>query len=134
MKYKEKLIELLKTVPKIKEDLEEIKWWVWLKEKSWLIYQNLWANKLFMPWHSIVNTTKEDILSMQVIPELEERHLRMYLNEKLSENYYITAWWKFWYIWYYNEKLKEIQLDNTKNFNEQSEDVYEKLFNYLDNR
>lgn len=134
MNNKEKLIELLKTVPVIKDDLEELKWGVWLKENRWAVYQHMWANKLFMPWHWIITTTKDEILKMQVIPKLEQRHLLLYSQYK---HLYLSIS-DDWGICNTNRNEIEhreeevwIEVDFLNSFDNQSEEFYWELFNFL---
>ena len=89
MVYKQKLINLLCTIDKIKQDME---WYYW--------------------------------------NNLDYHHLMIYCEKKR----YAFAIWSTWkLIWNRNEEWSyvEIQLDNTKPFSNQSEEVYEQIFNYL---
>lgn len=145
MTYKEKLINLLCTVDEIKEDFEKIwphKWFrtEWLYN-YWFL---LWPDIAFFPWRWCQKVDKEFLELQKFQWELEERHLRMYLNK-----FKIDTWDKFIsrysilflddYLIIQERNIEDysmsdvisLKLDNTKSFDNQSEEVYEKIFNYL---
>ena len=147
MTYKEKLIELLKEVLEIKSDLEELKFWCKCKYKhspdwwrSKWVY--IWENSRFSTdlfrynsnWNVVdISDKKEWWKWFEVIwNPLEEHHLRMYCEKKWIE-IFIDFEWK---VYSFKKELLEpytllFKLDNTKSFDNQSEEVYEKIFNYL---
>ena len=139
--YKEKLIELLKTVPEIKEDLErKIFWtdvryrvWPWHTIVSQLISKNLKTNE-YLVKHEYNYFHPRRIKENQIIDfiwQLEERHLRMYCENK----WYAFAIWGQWkLIWNRNEEWSytELQLDNTKSFDNQTEEVYWNILEFLE--
>ena len=124
MNYYNKLKILLCECEEVKRDIMELKFWtelncVWricklLVEKSWYIDVFNWD------WvYSCLHWNYTIIWN-----PLEERHLRIYLiKHKLNLFNIYRA--KFIYEECY------IELDNSKAFSEQSEEVYEKLYNYL---
>jgi len=129
--YREKLTELLKTVPEIKQDLEEMKSHKWFHTKWMYNYWFLlWPEDAFFPWIWYKKVDKE-YLELQTFEwELEERHLRMYSDRKnirLFMNYFSNIC----YFWEDNKEVKICKLDNSKSFSNQSEEFYEKLYNYL---
>lgn len=133
MTNKEKLINLLYIVDEIKEDMDK-------KNIKHIIYSyHYWElfRKVFdteeEAQKSIDNNkwnAEEKIYSIEIWNILEERHLRMFAENK----WYAFAIWSTWkLIWNKNEEWSyvEIQLDNTKSFDNQSEEVWEKILNYL---
>jgi hypothetical protein len=134
--YKEKLIELLKTVPKIKQDLEELRFWTIIKYNTkfkWKDTRNYfrykweweWDNENYLPPYKMINNQAFII----IWNELEERHLRMYCESKNIKYIQYVSWLIELKIRW--EIHKSISMDNSKSFSNQSEDFYEKLYNYL---
>jgi len=146
MTYKEKLIELLKTVPEIKEDLEELKFWTRIEINWWKMFFksiiidaehiDYWIIKYitrhplyyFLSWKD--KEFKINKWELKIIwNPLEERHLRMYCEKN-------TTWIIIRSEWDIVNILQELfitKLDNTKSFDNQEDKVYESLFNYLNN-
>ena len=136
---KQKLIELLKTVPEIKKDIEELKWcceveyvWAFKQYWSWIYYlvEIVWCwAELYRPWEMSFTVPEEDF---EVIwNPLEERHLRVYCT-------YLNKWTYIWIDsnWVYTleawfDKFI-VELDNTKSFNDQTDEVYGKIVEFLE--
>jgi len=141
MTYKEKLIELFKTIPEIKKDLEELRFWCILKAINWISeWQYIYLNKISKHilieknlWQrcKINNITDE----FEIIwNSLEERHLRMYCEKNNKKN-----------IVFFLDELCEIipqketwfhfsilcKIDNTKSFDNQEDEIYKTIFYYL---
>lgn len=125
----EKLVEKLKEVEEIKEDLEELRFGtkiIW----NWLCYRFLFIHIDDVNFFHILQEAtcvKTDVHRLEVEKiknDLEERHLRMYCENK-NINYSMHKDW-FWiqYKWV-------IKIDNTKDFNNQSEEVYQKIYEAL---
>lgn len=123
MTNKEKLIEIVKADGVVKKDMEELKFGCYIKHNSWHIFQ---------VWDSVdeKQRIRKDIAMWlaKIIWTLQERHLRMYCkNKKISldiiESWYIDV----------NNKLNVVQLDNTKDFDNQSEEVYWQIVKFLEN-
>ena len=131
--YKQKLIELLKKVPEIKEDLEKDKFLnteykVIQRFESWEFWTyEIWEELYYWTLQfENVKYNHENCL-LKIWNELEERHLRIYCNSyKPKLNMLIDNLWKLWF-W----ACVICILDNSKSFDNQSEDFYEKLYNYL---
>ena len=147
--FKEKLIELLKTDEVVKKDMEELKFWTDLFYKHWTEWITTHETYIWLShpynWTSpqpIIknnhnycisrNISLEEIKKYYIINNpLQERHLRMYCeNNKIWLG--ITESW-FLSITNFPENI-QLNLDNTKDFSDQSEEVYEKIFNFLSNK
>ena len=143
---KQKLIELLKTVPEIKEDLDRKEYVTTLLSKNW-IHTHL-ETQTFMLWEC--NSKEEAIwkhikslrdndkykdytilieLCIDNDNDIQEYHLRMYCKNKW---YPFAIWNTGKIIWSKNKEWSyaEIQLEN-KSFDNQGEEVYEEIFNFL---
>ena len=139
MTYKEKLINLLCTVDEIKEEYTKLKFWsivkltfVWSDDSEYwfwsttLIYQEKNRKQI----NDEIKNPSANLINIKISNPLEERHLRIFAESK----WYAFAIWSTWkLIWNRNEEWSyvEIQLDNTKSFDNQSEKVWEKILNYL---
>lgn len=144
--YYQKLWELLKEVPEIKKDLEELRFWTDLFYKNWKEWINHHETYIWMS-HPYNWTNSQPIIknyhnyciwsnfSIKQLKELykinnpiEERHIRMYC-EKIKENTIINTnldtLWVF-FIW-----NCVIRLDNSKPFHQQDEEVYKQLYEYF---
>jgi len=152
MTYKDKLTELLKTVPEIKKDLEELRFWCSFK------YENQWDNEI-LTFCSIYEDTWWTLTLSFLIPNKERTdEINSFSDDDLInlikiiwnpiqyhnlEQYCVSKHIKL--IRQANWVLKEISwesfetetseiitnLDNIKSFNNQEDKVYEDLFNYL---
>jgi hypothetical protein len=164
-KFKEQLIEILKTNPEVKKDMEEWRFWtVYNKDnkdyklctddtdnEEWNIEWRTWSKWPYTElriwgWH-IYNkdenwyfvwtdtpwsrTKYRYYVKFKIIWTLQERHLRMYFTSNIPKKYW--SWIDMsWKIISWPENIETITtLDNTKDFNNQSEEVYEKIFNFL---
>ena len=133
MTNKNKLIELLKTNSQIKEQLEELKFGC--------KYTYYW-NSLLMDMKDLISekSSFEQELKSWAIKiiwnPLSEHHLRMYYHtiNKKNFNYRkltINDYWLLRMRYKTDDNSTEIYLDNTKDFNSQSEECYGKIFNFL---
>jgi len=136
--FKNKLTELLKTVPEIKSDLEELRFGCKfinkykLDEIDIIISEIRWWNFHSIIWWNQTHFPHISQIDKVIWNPLEERHLRMYCESIfrlliVSENLI--------YLRYMDgdgyRTYAVCELDNTKSFDNQSEEVYEKIFNYL---
>lgn len=145
--YKEKLIELIKEVPAIKDDLEELRFGTYILYHSRMIW--IYINeKYFIPRYEIytkwenwteyidVNYEKEieeinDMYFEIIWNPLEERFLMIYCENKWILLQRKSNWLIEWIHKNIEWSYFELQLDNTKDFNNQSEEVFKKLFNVI---
>jgi len=136
--YKEKLIELFKTIPEIKEDLEEL---IDLKTKV-IYYPNKWKSWPYewIYWNLYERDDdrfyKFDITELDKIiwNPIEERHLRMYCKKNKIIYQYNNMDWILSLSWMddvFDREFKEY--DDTKSFDNQSEHFYKELYNFLIN-
>ena len=143
-----KLREILCEVDEIKEDLMELRFW------CEIILDNKWNKWIYInefdvkdidyneniniisdygtPWLSSSRWLTYD---RTIWNKIEYHHLLMYCEKKLNNWYKYSIWNKrivwtniktkdFWYVdW--------IQLDNTKSLHNQSDEVIEKIINFL---
>jgi len=124
MSYKQKLTDLLKTIDEIKEDLEELKFWcefISNLNSTTFTYVFETNNRIHSMWCSF---NKAQIRRIIWNP-LEERHLRMYCENKGIDDILFET------NWFITERNVICTLDNTKSFDNQTEEVYEKIFNFL---
>lgn len=135
MTYKQKLRELLKTVPEVKEQMEKLDFWCkvnyllsdWSTD-IWIYCFQLWL-KMFLTdsWLEVENS---NILEIIWLP-LQERFIRIYCQS-------IVFQWDFIFLpkkeqlFTSNSWLEIVtKLDNTKDFDNQSEEVYQKIYEVL---
>ena len=139
MTYKEKLINLLKTIPSVKEDLEELRFWCVLESKiSWKIITYCWETDEYKDKY-IMALWKYNIVSKKLLSRykiiwnpLEERHLRMYCDKKWI-SLIINRFSQLSYLDNSDNLYKKIcTLDNTESFDQQTEEVYEKIVEFLE--
>ena len=128
--YKEKLRELLKTVPDIKNDLENIKFWTevllfWAKKRK-IIEEYPNVNKIYVTRYNFTSSFSQEEYKIIWNP-LSEHHLRMYCQDKKIN---IDIVWNGSVLMWGFELICITELDN-KDFDNQSEEVYEKIFNYV---
>jgi hypothetical protein len=144
--FKEKLIELLKENPKIKSNLEDLRFWCkitkidsilddWKTPIYWDIWQlikvtrpnNWWCIFKYyikIDWFNKIYSLCSNNCKVIWNP-IEERFLRMYEHR-------IIIKWEYIYSSEFECMDTTIcRLDNNKSFDNQSEEVYEKIFNYL---
>lgn len=141
MTYKQKLRELLKTVPEVKEQMEKLDFWCkvnyllsdWSTD-IWIYCFQLWL-KMFLTdsWLEVENS---NILEIIWLP-LQERFIRMFCEKNnirfsIHTNYH----WpddilNFSVV--YIEWNEYCQIDNTKDFDNQSEEVYQKIYEVIYN-
>ena len=142
-------IEILKTVPEIKESIEELKFWTILLNKDYYQIIKIFIDELeACYWVQTIKKYIDDIImpknyawenweeefnkDFQIIWQVEERHLRMFF-EKLNPKYWLIDNW----IWKFNQEAgrieTEMKLDNSKSYIEQSEEFFKKLNNWLVN-
>ena len=133
-------IEILKTVPEIKELIEIIKKWCIINHYSILHSEDLWYVELtqaLINWHWSIrfdDELKKMVIdnnidsTFKIIWQIHEWHLRMFLEEK--EIYAYIEWW--WLILVNAWPSRPItSLDNTKPYQEQSEEFFKKLNDWL---
>jgi len=137
--YKQKLIDLLKSDEQIKEAMESLEFWCEIKyvlsdwsTDIWIYCFQLWL-KMFLTdsWLEVENS---NILEIIWLP-LEERFIRIFCEKNnirfsIHTNYYwlddILNFSAVYIGW--NEYC---QIDNTKDLNNQSEEVYQKIYEAL---
>lgn len=175
MTYKQKLTDLLKTIPEIKEDIMEFRTWFkldvyeywpsglqeyWYDDwQLWWEEYILWKDDIFYSnedWYEIHLSFIEDLISWKETLEksesikdieiiwnpLEERHLRMYCESKWKNILIHTnEFWTGLYISQNDDYWRPVvnmdsficNLDNEEPFSEQTEKVYEDIYNFLTN-
>lgn len=133
--YKEKLIDLLKSDKKVKEAMEKfefgtkiiLKNYIWEKTINQLVD---WIIYFRVCWMINKDISINDIEKIIWLP-LQERFIRMYCEDKWI---YISIETNiFYFLDVCDWEIKAIKMDNSKDFNNQSEefykDIYEKLYN-----
>ena len=141
MSYKEKLIKLLKTVPEVKEQMEKLKFWCkvnyllsdWSTD-IWIYCFQLWL-KMFLTdsWLEVENS---NILEIIWLP-LQERFIRIFCKKNnIRFSIHTSYYWlddvlNFSAV--YIEWNEYCQIDNTKDFNNQTDEVYQKIYEVLYN-
>jgi len=136
--YKDKLIEILKTNPEVKKDMEELKFGCVIqcndyRKTIYKIIDDENCIELNKDWYSedITKHNKIDVFDnnsgFKIIWTLQERHLRMYCNSK----WLFFCMWNWFFIreWWIDRKICKI--DNTKDFDQQENEVYEAIYNFL---
>ena len=129
-----KHIEILKTVPEIKELIEELKFgciisWLPNEWKEWRKYWIYWENDEYF------NSRDEDY--DEIIWQVHEWHLRMFLNT-LWDNFIIKENWIINNVIVNSRSTSIIEttickLNNTKWYMEQDEKFFKKLNEFLIN-
>ena len=138
--YKNKLISLLKEVPEIKEDLEdlifwtevELVWYFWEKKINHLVDIN--CLEFFVCW--IQERFYKHNIKKIIWNEIEERHLRIYCDkDELCIEFFGKTIKISWMPSCSGQCIDDwfFTLDNSKSFWNQSEEFYEKIYNYLIN-
>lgn len=125
-------IEILKTDPKIKGLLQPA-FWDWFFDKITKVpYFHLWWNKFNCPWMKenteILKPELEDKFIHQ--PNVHEWILRIFFEEKGNKYTILDNW-----IWIFCSKksrfILEYQLDNKKDYMNQSEEFFKKLNDWI---
>ena len=131
--YKEKLRELLCEVPEIKKDLEELRFWSYLywRDSSWKLNYDraiiIWIKKITLEIY-IVPILKSRIEKIE--NPIEERHIRMYCENTKLRFDFLQEYIQISNV-FTKEKSKLIELDKTKDFDNQSETLYNELYEAL---
>lgn len=136
---------ILKSVKEIKESIEELDLWVLIK------YCTCWHNNIYKFWYYINNRQLmsdywsilkykniwQDYLhnpepDIKIIWQIHGWHLRMFLHKKL----YVANFTTVDYIiikqeWTRGNIKVEIEYNNTKSYNEQSEKFFKKINQFL---
>ncbi len=112
-------IEILKTVSEIKESIEELKPGCWVTHER----VNNWEPDILRLKKD--NYTNWYITEAKIIWQVEERHLRMFINY----HHELMCIWNNWDV-IIDEEWKWM-LDNTKPYMEQSEEFFKKLNDWL---
>lgn len=140
MNYKNKLIELLKTIPEIKDDLEELKFWTilkildtneydyWIETPNWEEYILLNDNN-FIFWMELLNLEEGNFEIKIIWNPIHRHHLEWFCEE--NKIFLSLVWGNL--IFNYMFKELRIKLNNKKSLDEQTEEVYEKIYNFLKN-
>lgn len=132
MSYKEKLIELLKTIPEVKEQMESLEFGCKYIMKNchpeifWETSEQIFIHHIMWEW----------LVEIIWLP-LQERFIRMFCEKNnirfsIHTNYYwLDDVLNFSAV--YIEWNEYCQIDNTKDFDNQSEDIYQKIYEVLYN-
>lgn len=134
MTYKQQLTELFCTVPEIDKQIKE------LKIGTKVILKDYFWEKILL-WSSLINIMVDEPFNIKIdkynwLEEIiwnpiEYHHLMMYCrNNNILYSFNNKQWFDIIELKNEND-LIDIPLDNTKLFNEQSEEVYENIFNFL---
>lgn len=133
MSSKEKLRELLKTVPEVKEWMESLEFWCEIKyvlsdwsTDVWRYCFQLWL-KVFLT-DSGLEVENSNILEKIWLP-LQERFIRMFCEKRRVPFFIIRSG----EISFNRNESSYIKIDNTKDFDNQSEEVYQKIYEVLYN-
>ena len=151
MTHYNQLRTLLCEVEEIKKDLEELRFW------TKIINTHTWTECIFLEkvddWALVFNWIWNRVVldrNIKIIwNDIEERHIRMYFNnliwkEDIKYIPYKQKWFTIRYIIYDNEIRKYIEesweyekyiticeLNNSKPFHQQDEEVYRQLVEYF---
>ena len=145
MKPIERLRKILKTVPKVKDNMEVLQFGCEIEfESLWEMIRDVYIEENCEGiWFDCINEKKwshdDDIF--EIIWTIKERHLRMYCDKKclwvkIDEDWEIVYefenWWRDdnWYLEYSTSII--CQLDNTLNLDQQKDEVIEKICNFLE--
>lgn len=129
--YKQKLIDLLKSDEQVKQRIDNLEFWCKIKydtdEYIFLCYTNYKLDTLRLLNDDLWIEEIEEKYAFEIIwLPLQERFLRMYCENNID--IVLKIEWD-WRIYFWDEFL--IELDNTKNFDNQSEEVYQKIYETL---
>lgn len=142
----EKLVNKLKEVEEIKKDLEELSFivsitsiWLWWRINSqyneFLYWECNTKEEAIWKMISLIRKQPENKnnsilieLCSSTVKPLEERHLRMYCENKNIDMYTMTNW-----DIVINHSYVLTDLDDTKPFHQQDDKVYLEILNYLNN-
>ena len=150
--YETKTNRTIKTVPEIKKDLEELKFgcevklgvvwgWYWIDNITtriirrcewlkWEVYNVEW-NPYCLVYVKHSSFPEDPSMIKEIIwNPLEERHLRMYCEKKGILWFLWINKIELWIPWNESNALW-CRIDNTKSFNDQTEEVYEKIVEFL---
>lgn len=135
MTYKQKLIDLLKTIPEIKEDLEELRFGcnVFYNWEYHILYdyKNIWwKDYINIGWWLSEEMKNEYWIKEVIWNPLEERHIRIFSENKEVYICITTSW----YICWTDIEKPICQIDNSKSFDYQTEEFYKELFNFLNEK
>ena len=139
--YKQKLIDLLKSDEQVKEQMEKLEFWCkvnyllsdWSTD-IWIYCFQLWL-KMFLTdsWLEVENS---NILEIIWLP-LQERFIRIFCKKNnIRFSIHTSYYWlddvlNFSAV--YIEWNEYCQIDNTKDFNNQTDEVYQKIYEVLYN-
>ena len=135
--YKEKLIDLLKSDEQVKEAMEKLEFWCKIYFNDIVPHNRIItyneANKKFsLDW-----LIPKILFDYEINPRvckiiwlpLSERFIRMYcLNNKIELSIYWTWYTTFKKRW---KPISTIIIDNTKDFDQQDDEVYQKIYEAL---
>lgn len=129
MTYKEKLIKLLKIDEEVKDTMEKLEFGC--------IITRCWSNHKMISWNEFFdknnrifyniedNNFRDDKIQIIWLP-LQDRFIRMYCENK--KIYFIQT---TWHIWLWEKYQISIKIDNKKDFDQQDDEVYKQIFNFL---
>lgn len=125
----QKHIEILKTIPSIKRNIEELKFGCYIEYKTWYIGRVTEDVDEMQRIRNNIDVglayTIGAIHSWHLLKFMDKKWKEWHINEKwrISEHYFdkMRSYWRF----------TDLKLDNTKPYMEQSEDFFKKLNNYL---
>jgi len=135
-----KLIEILKTDEQCKQLLEKLTFWCRIKLKDYLwektVHHSIWK-LTFVFWFDVPFLNADDWKWKNSIEEiiwlpLSEHFLRLYCENKLISCYISTNWYIRIQHTEWKQKRYSIKLDNTKDFNSQSNEVYNNICEALE--
>ena len=125
--YKEKLIDLLMSDKEVKEEMEKLEFGCKYIAKNY-------HPEIFWEYSERIYTwtTHWDWIKEIIWLPLQERFIRIYCEK--TNNPLIFTHNSIWTVDFKDECLNRItELDNTKDFSEQSEEVYQKIYEALYN-
>ena len=117
-------INILKTVQEIKESIEELKFGSRMKH-DWMYCTYILKDMCIWDWENDCDIQIKGFKTFEIIWQIEDRHLRMFLEKHTESGYRIELFWctiiEYTYDYHDNGHytlenfhLSEIQLDNKK--------------------
>lgn len=136
MTNKNKLRELFITVPEIKKDLMELKFWTKISCNT-----EIWKLINFSKkdnWYNVLHSDNQkrdfkweynEFNKIEIIwNKLEKRHIEIYMSKQF---YSMCRFYNEWLILRFWLDRIIVKLDNTKDFDNQTEETYWEIFNFL---
>ena len=119
-------INILKTVQEIKESIEELKFGSRMKH-DWMYCTYILKDMCIWDWENDCDIQIKGFKTFEIIWQVEERHLRMFMNKRgilfyMGRWLFVSEWWI---------KMRICKIDNKKPHMEQSEEFYKKISDWI---